>query len=345
MNARSFLDGLDEEARELLLSVSRPVSFVLGATLVRHGDPARGAYILREGTVDAVVTLPGGESLTVATLGAGSVFGEMALVELGTCTATVRATAPVDGWFVAHEDFRALVSQCQPAALRLQHAITVILAEKVGALNAQLLACPAPEDRPARALETGDDPLAKVARTRRPSFDARSFLPRLPIFERFSGDEIDELVSCASYLEIPRGHGVFCADAEAGAALVVVRGAIEVVAVRNQMERRVAVLGPGQLAGHLSVLRQARRSSHAFAREGAVLLEFRGEDFRELYFGTSRASARLRQAVQTSLLDAMARTNRALTRLVSQAKLATAQRIEAALQTAYHAQLATASPL
>ena len=326
------------------MSVARPVSFVSGSRLVRHGDAARGAYVVREGSVEAVVTLPGGESLTVARLGPGDVFGEMALIELGTCTATVRAASHVEGWFIAHEDFRALVSQCQPAALNLQHAITVILAEKLGALNEQLLACPSDEDRPARRVAAGD-PLEAVARTGKPSFDAAAFLPRLPLFERFSGDEIDELVSCASYLEIPRGHGVFCADAEASAAFVVVRGAVEVVAVRSPTERRVAVLGPGQLVGYLGVLRQARHSTHAFAREGAVLLEFAAGDFRSLYFGSTRAAARLRQAVQASLLAAMGRTNRALTRLVSQAQLATARRTAADLATAYHAQLATASPL
>lgn len=343
--ARSFLDGLDEEARALLLSVSRPVSFVPGATLVRHGETARGAYVLREGSAEAVVTLPGGESLTVATLGAGSVFGEMALIELGTCTATVRATAPVDGWFVAHEDFRALVSQCQPAALRLQHAITLILAAKVGALNAQLLACAAPEDRAARSFDAGTDPLANVARTNRPSFDAAAFLPRLPLFERFAADEIEELVAHAAYLELPRGHGVFTAGADAAAAFIVVRGAVEVVAAREQAERRVAILGPGQLLGYLSVLREASHSSHAFAREGAVLLEFPEAVFREVYFGPGRASARLRHAVQASLLAAMGRTNRALTRLISQARLDASRRTEAALEAAYHSQLATASPL
>src|SRR5690349_13766786 len=131
MDPAPFLDRLDPAARELLLSAARPVSFVPGATLVRHGEPARGAYVLREGTVEATVTAPGGESHVVATLGPGGVFGEMALIELGTCTATVRAVRPVDGWFVAHEDFRALVSQGQPAALALQHAVTVVLAEKL----------------------------------------------------------------------------------------------------------------------------------------------------------------------------------------------------------------------
>jgi CRP-like cAMP-binding protein len=341
----SFLGALDDEARALLLSVATPVSFVPGAVLVRQGEPARGAFIVREGEVEAIVRLPGGESLTVATLSSGSVLGEMALIELGTCTATVRAAAAVDGWYVAHEDFRALVSQVQPVAIRLQHAVTVILAEKVAALNAQLLAIAAPEDRAARPTIARADPLAGVPRTRRASFDAGPYLPRLPVFERCTPDEVDELAARGSYLDVPRGHGVFAAGTPAAAAFVVVRGAVEVVALREAIERRIAILGPGQLVGYLSVLRGATHSSHGFAREGTTLLELGAEAFNELYFGATRASARLRQAVQASLLASMARTNRALTRLTSQAKLAASLRDERALEAALASQIATASPL
>jgi CRP-like cAMP-binding protein len=338
----SFLETLEPDARDLLLSVARPVSFAAGATLVRHGESARGAFVLRAGAADAVVTLPGGESLTVATLDAGGMFGEMALIELGTCTATVIATAPVEGWFIAHEDFRALVSQCQPVALRLQHAVTVALADKLAALNAQLLACSADEDRPARAFVAGD-PLAAAPRLPKPPFAAAAFLPHLPLFERFAADEVEELAARGSWVEAARGQAIFVAGEQACAAFAVVRGAVEVVAVRAGRERRVAVLGPGQLLGFLSVLGNAHHSTHAFARESALLLEFPGDVFRELYFGGSRASARLRHAVQASLLAAMARTNRALTRLISLAKLDASHRGDAGLEAAYHGQLTTAA--
>ncbi len=339
---RSFLDGLDGEARTLLLSVATPVSFVAGSTLVRHGETARGAYVLRTGSVEAVVTLPGGESLTVAKLGPGSVFGEMALIDLGTCTATVRATAPVDGWFVANEEFRALVSQRQPAAMRLQHAVTLILAEKLAALNAQLLACAAQEDRPARQVTAGADPLAGVARSRAAAFDAASFLPRLAFFERFSADEIDEVVCRASYVEAPRSHGIFAAGTPAASAFIVVRGAAEIAAIRDARERRVAMLGPGQLIGYLSVLRESPHTSFAFARETALLLDIPAAAFRELYFGGSRACALLRHAVQRSLLASMGRTNRSLTRLLSHAKLAS-PRSAAPLEAALHGQIIAAA--
>ena len=284
------------------------------------------------------MTLPGGESLTVAQLGAGGVFGEMALIEQGTCTATVRATSSIDGWFVATEDFRALVARSDAAAIRLQHAVTQILADKMAALNAQLLACHAPEDRPARNAAEGVDPLAGVRRAREAPFEVAPFLPRLPFFDRFSEDEIDEVVACSAFVDLPRGHGVFAAKAPASAAYLVLRGAAEVVAMQGGRERRIAVAGPGQLIGFLGVIRERPHTSYAFAREATLLLEIPASAFRELYGGNTRAPARLRAAVQKSLLASMGRTNRALTRLLSQAKLATS-REGPKLQAALHAQI------
>jgi len=339
----SFLQSLDPQARELLLSAATPVSFMAGATLVRHGETARGAYVVRQGSVEAEVTLPGGEKLIVARLGAGSVFGEMALIELGTCTATVRATTSVDGWFVSHDDFRALVSQRNPAAVGLQHAVTLMLAEKLAALNVQLLACAAPEDRPVRAAAApGVDPLAGVQRSRHSPFAAAAFLPRLPFFDRFSEDEIDEVAAHASYVEVSRGKAIFAAKTPAASAFIVVRGAAEVLAVQGDRERRVAISGPGQLIGFLGVLRDRPHTSFAFARESALLLDLPAAAFRSLYFGDGRVSTRLRAAVQRSLLASMGRTNRALTRLLSQAKLAESTRVEKTLETALHGQLTTA---
>ncbi|HEX4943350.1 MAG TPA: cyclic nucleotide-binding domain-containing protein, partial [Usitatibacteraceae bacterium] len=175
--ATPFLKRLAPEARDLLLAAARPVSFVKGATLVRHGQAARGAFVLREGQAEARVPAPGGECFVVARLGSGDIFGEMALVEAGTCTATVVATANVDGWFLAFEDFRAVISQRHPAARELQHAVTLVLAERLRAVNLRLAAIASPEDRPSRPIP--EQFLAGMGRARRASFDLAAFLPRL----------------------------------------------------------------------------------------------------------------------------------------------------------------------
>ena len=89
--------------------------------------------------------------------------------------------------------------------------------------------------------------------------------------------------------------------------------------------------------------RERPHTSFAFARESALLLDLPARGFREVYFGETRAATRLRSAVQRSLLASMGRTNRALTRLLSQAKLDEATRVEKALETALHGQLTAAA--
>jgi CRP-like cAMP-binding protein len=327
----------------LLLSIARPVSFLKGAILVRNGESARGAYVLRTGNAEAAVTLPGGDRLVVARIAPGGVFGEMALVERGYCTATVVATEPLEGWFLEREDFRALVAQRHPAARRLQHALTLILAEKLQQVNARVLECPAPEDCPARVTAESSDSLSGLPRSKNAAFDSRAFLPKLPLFGDFEDFEIDEVIACASVLELERGRGVFAVGEAARACFIVVRGAVEITARHRSLERRLAVLGPGQLFGFMAVLEGRAHGAAAKAREVATLLELAGEDFRRLYESPGSAATKLRHAIHGSLLASLGHTNRTLTRLISMARLHGARREGDALQAAYCAQIVAAA--
>src|SRR5258706_9750151 len=137
----------------------------------------------------------------VAKFGAGGVFGEMALIERGTCTANVTATEALTGWFFERDDFRALVAQRVPAALRVQHALTLVLSEKLRQLNAKVLDVAASGDKPARK-GTGADPLAHAVRKKTASFEFRPFLAHLPMFEGFDPGEIAEVLKAANVLEV-----------------------------------------------------------------------------------------------------------------------------------------------
>ncbi|MGE0356628.1 MAG: cyclic nucleotide-binding domain-containing protein [Burkholderiales bacterium] len=326
---QSFLESLSLEARELLLAAARPVSFLKGATLLRHGAPARGAFLLREGGAEARIVAPGGEVIVVASLAAGDIFGEMALVESGTCTATVVATGNVDGWFLAFEDFRAVVAQRSTAARDLQHAITLVLANRLRVLNRRLAALETPEDRPVRAAAAGAQPLAGVERRHRAPFDLAAFLPRMAFFDHFPTEEIDEVVAEAQLLEAPRGALLHAPGSAANAVFVIARGAVEIVRPARGLERRVAVLGPGRPLGFMGVLLGSPHGSHAWVREAGTILEFPAESFRALYFGDRPSGTRVRAAVQRSLLESLGRTNRGLTRLATHARLA-ARAVEAA---------------
>src|SRR6186997_402305 len=248
----SLCPGLDRAAAERLATVTREVSFLPGAQIVRQNGPARGAYLLRTGTVEARIALPGGGSLTVAELRDGDVLGEMALIERGVCTATVVATTNVDGWFIGGDDFRAMVASREPVALEVQRAITHNLAAKLRVLNTKVREHSAQEDRPVREAAPPADPLAGVARTRRASFDWRRFLPLLSFFDGFDEDETDEFVAKAQVLELGRGAWIFAQGQPAQFCYLVVRGAVEVLAQKDARERRIGITGPGELIGYLA---------------------------------------------------------------------------------------------
>jgi CRP-like cAMP-binding protein len=319
-----------------LLSIGREVGFRQGERLVRQGEPSRGAFVIRQGEVEAQVALPGGGMLAVAQLGAGDMFGEMALIERGVCSASVVACSDVAGWFIERDDFRAMVASRDPAALEIQRSVTQVLAHKLRALNARVRAHPAAEDRPAKT----DSTIEKSP----PAFEWQRFLQILPLFESFDEHERVELIQEAAVFELPRSAALFRTGEPADACFVVLRGALEIFSRTGNLERRIALAGPGELVGYLAVLERAPHAASARVRESACLMEFPAAQFLRHYHGDSSTSVSLQQAIHRSLLRALARTNTQLTRLISHARLTAASGEAAELEKALHGQILISTP-
>jgi CRP-like cAMP-binding protein len=317
-----------------LLPISRALHFKRGERLVRQGETSRGAFLVRSGRAHAEVALPGGGMLTVADFGESDVFGEMALVERGVCSASVTALTDVEAAFVERDDFRALVASRDANALEVQRALTTVLAHKLRTLNAKVRSHPCAEDRPPR-----EEPRVDLAHARAPAFDWRAFLPLLRFFEGFDAREIDEVAAIARPLELARGTWVFAAGEPAASCFLVVRGAIEVLSRNGELERRVAIAGPGELVGYLAALDGALHAASARVRERASVLELPGEGFARLCGQGSRTSVRLQHALHASLLRSLARTNNLLTRLISHARLRHASKGAQDLESALHGQI------
>jgi CRP/FNR family cyclic AMP-dependent transcriptional regulator len=323
---------------EQLLAVAREVSFMKGAELVRQGDASRGCFLIRAGSVEARVALPGGGSLAVAQFRDGDMFGEMALIERGVVSATVVAHSNVDAWFVGREDFRALVASREAAALDVQRAITRSLSDKLRVLNERVRDYAAVEDRPVTGAAPAN-PLAGIARSRHASFDWKAFLPLLPFFEGFGEHEMDEFASLGKVLELPRGTWVFAAGHPADSCYLVVRGALEVFTRTQKLERRVAIAGPGELVGFMAVINAALRANNARVREDCCLLDIPAASFLGIYNAASGATVSLQHAIHRSLMRSIARTNTQLTRLISHARLSSAGEHAAQLEAALHGQI------
>jgi CRP-like cAMP-binding protein len=139
--------------------------------------------------------------------------------------------------------------------------------------------------------------------------------------------------------ELPRGATLFSAGEPAGAAFVVIRGAAEVAAPVGNAERRITIAGPGELLGYLAALEQRAHAASVRIRESACLMELAAAHLLRLYDGASGTSIALQRAIHRSLLQALARTNAQLTRLISHARLNAARAEAEDLERALHGQI------
>jgi CRP-like cAMP-binding protein len=80
-----------------------------GTVLIREGEVGKGLFVLLLGRVEVVRAGAGGAEQTVARLGAGDLFGEMALLGENATNATVRAIDATTFLFLGRDYFRRLV--------------------------------------------------------------------------------------------------------------------------------------------------------------------------------------------------------------------------------------------
>jgi CRP-like cAMP-binding protein len=107
--------SVQAEERRALVERFETRSFERGEKLIVEGEPASGLHLIASGEV-AVVGHENGESIVLATLGAGETVGEVALVLRRTPNADVVAVHPSVTLFLPREQFLSLVRE-YPAIL------------------------------------------------------------------------------------------------------------------------------------------------------------------------------------------------------------------------------------
>src|SRR5438128_12414239 len=116
MSASEVLDEIEllkllpDDARRLVLEAFEPVSYRFGELIVEEGAEADGFYVILSGSARALKRGEKGEEISLSTLGPGDTFGEIALIEDGERTATVRASGDVEALRLDRAVFRAVVN-------------------------------------------------------------------------------------------------------------------------------------------------------------------------------------------------------------------------------------------
>jgi len=122
-----LFSGLTPKELAVIAGLAKPASYAVGDTIVREGDTTARFYLLLSGT--AVVEHAG---RVLAELGPASYVGEMAVLDGGPRTATVRATSDVEAVSLASFSLRPVLTQHPDTLMKL----VVKLCERLRAAQA-----------------------------------------------------------------------------------------------------------------------------------------------------------------------------------------------------------------
>ena len=100
-----------------------------GQNVFRQGDAGDGWYVLYDGQVEVVKETELG-SRGVAELGSAACFGEMAVLDGSTRSATVRATVESTAFRFPRREFQNLIDSNNLAAFKLVYQMALVLAAR-----------------------------------------------------------------------------------------------------------------------------------------------------------------------------------------------------------------------
>jgi CRP/FNR family transcriptional regulator, cyclic AMP receptor protein len=165
--------------------VAVPRSYPSGVRVFHEGDSSDACYIVRSGDLRVTREHPDGRAIALATLGPGDIFGELAMLDGGTRSASVETLSECELLALPAPDMRRVVAEHGEIAAKVIVALTRRLREtnervarqsfqtvpsRVAGVLLQLIAEEAaPEGRTGVTLRMNQVDLAQLAGTSRES--------------------------------------------------------------------------------------------------------------------------------------------------------------------------------
>lgn len=116
-------------------SEKQQTEFQAGDLIMEQGTIGDCAYILEEGRVDVFITHPNGEEQHLATRGAGTIIGEMALVDRQRRTASVKALEPCKMIQITASEYKRRLDNTDPVMKMITQVILARYRDTLSRIN------------------------------------------------------------------------------------------------------------------------------------------------------------------------------------------------------------------
>ena len=134
--------GLSEDDARCVVNAMQLLDYPKGATLLHERDRSSTGYLLLllSGEVSVETAEPGqpGDTVPISVLGAGSLLGEMALLDGEPRSTNCTALSPVQAAGLSRKGLEWLSTQHPQVAIKLFAELATIIANRLRALSEQL---------------------------------------------------------------------------------------------------------------------------------------------------------------------------------------------------------------
>jgi len=131
-----LLTALTKEEREVLGARLTRRHYPKGAVIFREGDKGQELFIIARGTASVTLRLAGRDrERRLATFSAGTVFGELALLDAGPRSASVEADEDLVCYVLSEASFAALVREHHAVAIKLLTSLARELSRRLRRAN------------------------------------------------------------------------------------------------------------------------------------------------------------------------------------------------------------------
>lgn len=132
LRSNEFFAGLNDQQFAKLAGIFEERVYSRGELVFSQGDKGDRLYLVREGFVEVVAEKSGEQDRTLVNLGAGQSFGEIALIDQGPRSATVRVvTEGTKIASVAREAFEQLCDSDTAIGYRVMRNIAADVSFKL----------------------------------------------------------------------------------------------------------------------------------------------------------------------------------------------------------------------
>ena len=292
----NLLDTLSEGDRVCLFAAGRKRSVEAGEEVARQGSRGDCLFVVNEGELAVVRALPGEDEKLLATAKPGMLLGEIAVLDRGARSASLRATRRSELREIGLGAFEALTLYGGDIGWRILRAVTASVHERLAATR-----------RIGAVRHATLSPGARLQWSP-PTPGAFAVLESLPAFDGLDGRDWTAMLPHTSICEVERGADL--ALAESAGAVIVLRGALSPwLEDGSGPELTTPAAGPGGFVEYATALglplEQLIAETRLWrARSPARLLRFDAALFEQ----QNPFAARLLYALSRSLATALRRT-------------------------------------